>query len=149
MKPFRFALEPIRVLRQQKERAVQQQYAQALAACTVAERQLEKAGTELAAGWELLSRELGNGILNDRLINLRTWCKVLEIRRNERLAGLTEARLAAETLFQQMTAAVRDREALDRFHDKSQREHNRAVQREEQKTFDEQAVQLSGASAAM
>ena len=144
MKPFHFTLEPLRVLRQQKERAAQQRYARALAACSEAERRLEEAGSELLVGWNLLGHELGIGITADRLANLRTWCKVLEIRRNQCQAALNEARLAAEAIFQEMAAAVRDREALDRFHDRSRRAHDREALREEQKTFDELAVQLSG-----
>ena len=144
MKPFHFALEPLRVLRRQKERTAQQRYARALTACREAERYLEHAAMELQVGWNLLSHELNTGINADRMANLRTWCKVLEIRRNERQAALDQARRAAELVFLEMTAAVRDREALDRFHDKSRRSHDHGVQREEQKIFDELAVQLNG-----
>jgi flagellar biosynthesis chaperone FliJ len=42
-----------------------------------------------------------------------------------------------------MTLAVRDREALDHFYDKSRRAHAREAHREEQKTIDELAVQLN------
>ncbi len=145
MKPFRFSLESLLVLRRQKERAAQQRYAQALTACEAARLQLQSATAEMAVGWDLLGLELENGIPAGRLASLRTWCKVLEIRWNERKAALNEARRAAGLLFQEMTGAVRDREALDRFYDKSRRAHIRAVQREEQKSFDELAVQMNGA----
>jgi flagellar export protein FliJ len=149
MKPFHFTLEPLRVLRRQKERTAQQRYAQALAACNLVERQLEQAAMELVAGWKLFGEELCQGIVADRLTFLHNWCKVLETRRNEKQAELDKSRQAAEAMFQVMTAAVRDREALDRFHDKSRRIHVRAVQREEQKNFDELAVQMSGMPGPM
>jgi len=145
MKPFHFSLESLRVLRQQKERAAQKRYATALTACEGFEVQLRQATAELTVGWNLLSNELGNGIAANRLASLRAWCKVLEIRWNERQAAVNEARLAAQQAFQEMAAAVRDREALDRFHDKSRHAHDRAAQREEQKMLDELAVQLNGA----
>ena len=145
MKPFHFTLEPLRVLRGQKERAAQQRYIQALAACHEAERQLEQAATDMMAGWKVLGEELGHGIAADRLAQLHTWCKVLEIRRDEREAATEKARETAEQMFQEMTAAVRDREALDKFHDKSRLLHEREELREEQKNFDELAVQLSAA----
>jgi flagellar biosynthesis chaperone FliJ len=43
-----------------------------------------------------------------------------------------------------MTAAARDREGLDRFHDKAQLAHEREANRMEQKMFDELAVQADG-----
>jgi flagellar export protein FliJ len=145
MKPYHFSLESLRVLRQQKERAAQQRYAGALAVCHEAELQLQHATAELAAGWNLLGQELGHGTTANWLTSFRAWCKVLEIRWNERKAALDETRRTAEQLFQEMACAVRDREALDRFHDKSRHVHDCAVQREEQKMFDELAVQMNGA----
>jgi len=149
MKPFRFSLESLRVLRQQKERVAQQRYAVALTACQASEFQLQRATSELAVGWNRLSDELESGIAANRLASLRAWCKVLEIRWNERQAALNEARLAAHLALQEMARAVRDREALDHFHDKSRLAHDRAVQREEQKMLDELAVQLNGAPGAL
>jgi len=145
MKPFHFSLDSLLVLRRQKERTAQQRYARALTACNEARLQLQQATTELAVGWDLLGHELEHGVAAARLASFRTWCKVLEIRWNERKAALEETRRTAELAFQEMTLAVRDREALDRFYDKSRRAHNHKAQREEQKTFDELAVQLNGA----
>jgi len=144
MKPFHFSLESLLVLRRQKERTAQQRYARALMASEETRLQLHSATKELAVGWDLLSHELGQGIAASRLAELRAWCKVLENRWNERKAALDDARRAAGLALQDMTCAVRDREALDRFYDKSRRAHTRAVQHEEQKIFDELAVQLSG-----
>jgi len=144
MKAFNFPLESLRTLRKQREHAAQQRYARALAACDSATRVLQQAEEELNAGQALFSQELKTGATAGRIINLRTWCTVLEIRRNERTAALAEARQQAGEAFRLMTAAVRDREALDRFHDKSQRLWLRAFQAEEQKTFDELAVQRQG-----
>ena len=145
MKPFRFSLESLLILRRQKERIAQQRYARALTACEAARFELQCATTEQVTGWNLLGRELGQGISADRLASLRSWCKVLETRWNERKAALEEARHTIELAFQEMTVAARDREALDRFYVKSRHTHDRAAQREEQKIFDELAVQLNGA----
>ena len=143
MKPFRFSLELLRVLRKQKERAAQQRYVGTLTARNAAELELQRAGTELAVVWNLLGQELGQGIAAGRLADLRSWCKVLETRWNECKGSLEAARRAAEQAFQEMTLAAREREALDRFYDKSRRIHDREVLREDQKITDEMAVQLS------
>ena len=145
MKRFTFPLESLRVLRKQKERAAQQRYARALTACGRAEAQLQSVVAELEASWNSSGRELAASVTAGRLVQLRTWSMVLEIRWHEHKAVLAEARRVAEAAFQEMTVAMRDREGLDRFHDKAQRVHELAVQREEQKNYDEMAVQSSAA----
>jgi flagellar export protein FliJ len=141
MKTFHFPLESIRTLRQQRERAAQQQYARALAVCDRAARALELAEATLKTGQERLGRELQAGAPAARLAHLRTWCTVLEIRRHEGAAAAEEARRKAGEAQRLMTAAAREREALDRFHEKSQLRWQREFQAEEQKMFDELAVQ--------
>ncbi len=148
MKRFKFPLEPLRVLRQQKERAAQQRYAKALAVCKKAETQLQGAAAELETGWGSLGRELNASVAAGRLVHLRTWCTVLEIRWHERKAALAEARRVADLAFQEMVAAMRDREGLDRFHDRARLAYDLEVQRAEQKNFDEMAVQ-SGESRGL
>lgn len=143
MNKFHFSLEPLRVLRQQKEQAAQQRYARALTVCDQAEHHLQSATAELAAGWNLLSQGLEHGITADRLASLQTWCKVLKIRRNEQLAALDEARRVAGVTFREMTLAARDREALDRFYEKAHHAYVHKAESEEQKSLDELAVQLS------
>lgn len=146
MKTFRFPLEPLRVLRRQKERVAQQRYARLLLACNTAAAQLEKASGELARGREMLTRELNEGVTAARIVNLRTWCLALEIHQHERRAAFTEAQRVSQLALHEMNAARREREGLDRFYEKARRAHARETLREEQKSFDELAVQMAGAS---
>lgn len=146
MKPFKFSLESLRAPRKQKERAAQQCYAKALAACDEAAARLEKAIADLAAGWDLLTRELATGADADKIKNLRAWCATRENHRNERRAAFEEARRAVEIAFQEMVEAAREREALDCFYDKSRRAHELEVRRGEQKILDEVAARFSGAN---
>jgi flagellar export protein FliJ len=141
MKNFAFPLESLRTLRQQRERAAQQRYAQALVICDGAQRLLRLADEELKTAQAMLTGELTSGTTAARVINLRTWCAVLEARRRECASDLTNAQNAASEAFRAMNTAAREREALDRFHDKSHRIWQRACQVEEQKMFDELAVQ--------
>jgi len=141
MKAFHFPLESLRTLRQQREQAAQQKYSRALVLCDGATRALQLAEDELQAGRQMLTGELAAGAAAARILNLRTWCTVLEIRRNESAAALAEARRNAGEAFRLMTIAVREREALDHFHDKSLRLWQRAFSAAEQKVFDELAVQ--------
>src|SRR5579863_6912362 len=119
MKAFKFPLESLRTLRKQRENAAQQAYSRALAACENAERSLVLAEEELKTGHSMFQGELSAGSTASHLVHLKTWCKVLEIRRNERSTALAEARRGANEAFRTMTVAVREREALDKFYDKS------------------------------
>ncbi|HEX3624902.1 MAG TPA: flagellar export protein FliJ [Verrucomicrobiae bacterium] len=145
MKTFRFPLEPLRVLRRQKERVAQQRYARLLTASNTAAVQLEKATGELARGREVYTRELNEGVTAARIMNLRTWCMALEIHQHERRAAFTEARRISQVALNEMNGARREREGLDRFYEKARRAHARETLREEQKNFDELAVQMAGA----
>jgi flagellar export protein FliJ len=149
MKLFKFPLEPLRTLRKQKERVAQQHYARALAACDTAGTQLQGVDRELAAAWEQLVIEMSEGAAAAQILGRRSWCATLETRRNELQAALDEARRAATTALQELVAAARNREALDRFCNKSRRAHEHAAQREEQKNFDELAVQMSGTNGLL
>jgi len=146
MKAFNFPLESLRVLRKQREQTAQQRYARALAQCDDAVRGWQLAEAELNAGHAHFTRELAAGAAAARLVQLRTWCTVLEIRRNEVAAALAEARRLVNDAFRLLTAAAREREALDRFHDKSQHLWQRAFHADEQKMFDELAVQRQSAA---
>ena len=141
MKGFSFPLESIRVLRQQRERAAQQRHARALLQRDGAEQSLRLAQGELTKGYQTLGAELEHGSGMSRIVHLRTWCSVLEMRLHESEAALEEARQAATESFNFMCAARRDRETLDRFHDKSLGTWERGCQQAEQKMLDELAVQ--------
>jgi len=147
MKTFSFPLESLRTLRKQREQSAQQRYARALAHCEAAQRALQLANEDLTASQAAVSEELNRGTAAGRIVSLRTWCTVLEIRRNERQAALVEAGRAADEAFRFLNAAVRERETLDRFHEKSHRAWVLECQQEEQKMFDELAVQRQSGSA--
>lgn len=144
MKTFRFPLEPLRVLRQQKERIVQQRYARSLSACNAAAAQLENATTQLASGREQLAQALNNGVSAAKIMGLRTWCMALEIHQRERMAAFAETRRVSQMALQELTGARREREGLGRFYDRARRAYAQEVFREEQKNFDELATQLAG-----
>jgi len=143
MKRFQFPLQPIRVLREQRERAAQQRYADALRLCEDAAFQLQRASDELASSWESFCDELAAGVSASKLHQTRAWCDVLEIRQKQQDAALKAARVAMNAAWRELMTATRDREALDRYHDKCLRAHEREVQREEQKQLDELGLRLT------
>lgn len=149
MKPFHFSLESLRRLRRQKEEAAQARHSKALTVHEQAAISLKRAVADLSGGMALLAGQLAQGATADQLASTRAWCYELESRRDERKAMLDEACRRAESSRRELAVSARERETLERFHDKSFRAHAYAGRREEQKNFDEIAVQSSGVTGPL
>jgi flagellar export protein FliJ len=149
MKPFRFPLETLRTLRQHKEEEARERYAKTLRACEEAAARVQAASVELTACWKTLCDKLAAGVTGDELLRARAWCNVLELRVRERAAALEQARHAVDAVWNELMIATREREGLDRLHEKRRRTYDRDVQREEQKNLDELALQLAQSPVAV
>jgi len=143
MKSFHFSLSALSVLREQHEQAMQKKYADSLRFCEESAARVEAASHDLMTCWQDLTGKLSAGVSAMEFLRARAWCNVLELRLKERTAALEQARLKVDAVWQEMLIATRDRESLDRFHDKKRRVYNADAQREEQKELDELAVQLA------
>jgi flagellar export protein FliJ len=143
MKTFHFSLSALSVLREQQEQAAQKKYADALRICEAAAGRVQAASQELVACWHDLTGKLSSGVSAVEFLRSRAWCNVLELRLKERAAALEQARLKVDAVWHEMLVATRDRESLDRFHNKKRRAYDRDVQRKEQKEMDELAIQLA------
>jgi flagellar export protein FliJ len=148
MKPFRFALQPLRSLRERKEQDARAEYAAKLHACEEAAARMQAASTELTAAWTRVSGELAAGTTGIALLRARAWCNVLELRVKERASILEEARHLVDTAWQGLIRATHEREALDRLHDRRREAYNLAASREQQKVMDELGLQLFHSPAA-
>lgn len=140
MKPFRFSLQSVRVIRERKEQAAQQHYAAVLRDHERAASQLERANAELAASWEALCQQVTHGATATELRRARAWCSALETRQKERATEMQQARYALETATRELLNAARDRQALDHLHDQHRATYDREAQREEQKLLDEMGL---------
>lgn len=149
MKSFRFPLQSLRVLREQKERAAQKRYAEALRATEEATAKLETGTHELAAAWAALCEEVAAGATIAKLHHTRAWCGELERRCEKLNAALKSAQRLAHEAWRDMALAARDREALDRLRAKRRRAFDREVRRDEQKQLDEMGLRLSFTTPAM
>lgn len=143
MKSFHFSLSALSVLREQHEQAAQKKYAESLRFCEEAAARVEAASRELMTCWHDLTGKLSAGVSAMEFLRARAWCNVLELRLKDRTSALEQARLKVDAVWQEMLLATRDRESLDRFHNKKRRAYNLDVQRKEQKDLDELAIQLA------
>jgi flagellar export protein FliJ len=142
MKPFRFSLQSLRVLREQKERVTQKRYVEALRASDAAAAKLDAGTHELSAAWVELCEEVVHGITVAKLCQTRAWCGTLERRCAELATALKSAQQAAQEAWREMALATRDRKVLDQLRDKSRRAYDREAQRDEQKQLDEMGINL-------
>ena len=137
MKRFRFPLQPLRTLREQKEQIAQQRYAEVLRAVEAAEHLVQETVDSLESSWSWLRDQMTDGSFAKRLDDTRAFCGVLDGRRKEQEAVLGRERERLTEAWQVMMVATQDREVLDRFFEKCQRAHDLDARREEQKTLDE------------
>ena len=149
MKPFRFSLQPLLSLKQQAEQSARERYAGTLRACEEAAARVQQASVELTECWTGLCHKLASGVNSAELLRARAWCNVLELRVKERAAALESARLAVDAVWQQLMVVTREREALDRLHDRQRRVYKRNLQAAEQKALDEVALQLINLPASV
>ncbi len=149
MKPFRFALQPILLLKQQAEQTARERYAATLRACEEAAARVQQASIELTECWTGLCQKLAEGVASGELLRARAWCNVLELRVKERAAALEKARHAVDGVWQELMIATRERESLNRLQERRRAAYNRAVQSAEQKEMDELALQLLQSPASM
>ncbi|HYG23419.1 MAG TPA: flagellar export protein FliJ [Verrucomicrobiae bacterium] len=147
MKAFRFSLQPIRVLREQKEQKSQQAFSRAMRLHEQAALQLKVASDELLAAWNALCRETSAGVNAAQLSRTRTWCNSLELRQKECAEAAQRARRAMDAAMREMLVATRDRKAIDQYHERCRDTYNLAAQREEQKILDELGIRRAPASA--
>lgn len=143
MKSFHFSLSTLSVLREQQEQAAQKKYADALQFCEAAAASVQTASQELMTCWHELTGKLSSGVSAVEFLRARAWCNVLELRLKERTSALEQARLKVDAVWQEMLLATRDRESLDKLHNKKRRAYNAEVQRKEQQELDELAIQLA------
>jgi len=149
MKRFQFSLQAIQSQRQHKEELARERYAGALRACEQAARNMQTASYEEAAAWAALNHQLEAGLNSDDLLQARAWCHALELHVAECGAHLRKTEEKATLSWQALLLATREREALDRFHQKRRVAHHRCAQKEEQKLLDEVAIQRAGRARAL
>src|SRR5579885_2630977 len=140
MKPFGFSLQSLRVLREQKERAAQRRYAEALRASEEAAARLDREARELAAAWTAMAGAVAGGVAAATLRQTGAWCAELERRCAQWTAALNSAERAAHEAWHDLVLATRQREVLDRLHEKCRHAYDRELRREEQKQLDEMGL---------
>ena len=141
MKPFKFTLEAVATTRRRAEQTALEHYAQALLAKQSALSQLEAVQHDLDDAWLRLRDLLESGCSASAATRLRQESQYLEEDRKLREQTVAQAELAVGQALQQMLAARKQREAVEKFRGKQRLAHDHDSQRETQKFLDEMATQ--------
>jgi flagellar export protein FliJ len=139
MKPFRFTLEPLRIVREMKEREAMEKYGRALMEVRQRKEELEHAREE--EGWvqEEIKRRLEEGVSIGHILQQRLCCVHLEQVRKQAAMAVETAEKEAKQALNAMLLARRNREIVDKFKARQRVVYDRALTIEEQKLMDELA----------
>jgi flagellar FliJ protein len=139
MKAFRFSLQAILTLREEREQEAQRHYARKLRAAEVINTALEAVVQQLLLlGTEQNSR-LQNGMPASDLERLGNYRILLDERRARLNQDLALARQAADQAQAALLKATQDRQALEDYRKKLHRTYDYALARDEQKLLDDLA----------
>jgi len=141
MKTFRFTLEAVATTRRRVENVALENYAHALLVRAGALRQLEATQRELDAVWARVREEMTQGCAAAKAAQLRLQARLLEEDRTAREEALAHAERGANQALQQMLAARKQREAVDKLRGRQRLSYDRDVARDSQKFLDELATQ--------
>jgi flagellar export protein FliJ len=137
MKPFRYKLRAVAMLRERHEHDSLDRYAQALAQRAQALVRLESAERDLSAARFELQERVAGGCAAHVINGLQIHCETMNQRRARCASEVQSAERAVNQRLAEMLAARREREAVEKHHQRSRDEHRRAGQREEQKWLDD------------
>ena len=137
MKRFHFTLEAVRTLRLRQEHNAQEAYAQTLAARLLALTRLENVQEELNANSQELREQIMNGCRASEAAQAYDYQRSLVQRRDDSRNVLNQAERRVNAALQTMLNARRQRELVDKFHDKQFLRHQREQSRAEQKIMDD------------
>lgn len=148
MKPFRFSLEAVRVLRRRQEQSALEEYGRMVWKRQQAALALQAAEHKLESTWLLSRQALNDGSSACHVSQLRDYCHTLEINVQTCRRELNAAESGVATAWQRLLIARQELEAVEKLHEQRRAEHDRELQREEQKLLDEMALRTRAAAVA-
>ena len=137
MKKWRFSLEAVRILKQRLEEEAARKHSQALVQLGHAKALLAETEKQLEAAARNCSKR--QKVSAAELLQLTQYMTLLERQRTERQTSCCEAEKQVTLARAHLEKVAREREILDRLHDRRKAEHEFHLARQEQKWLDELA----------
>jgi flagellar export protein FliJ len=139
MKPFRFTLEALRIIRERQESEAMEKYGRALMELKRRREALEQAASEVVWMQEEIKRRLEEGSMVAHIMHQQLSLVHLEQVRKEAGEAVDAAGKEVKEALQAMLKARRNREIVDKFQARQRAVYDRALTLEEQKLMDELA----------
>ena len=140
MKAFRFTLQALLTLSEEKEQAVQRRYAQALRDLQTALDHRKAVEQETALWQEHLRRARRTGAVAAQLAQMLGFGCVLEERAREADQEVLLARQKVDQMTQELVNARREREKFDKCRERQRHAYIAGLWKAEQKLLDELAT---------
>lgn len=142
MKPFRFSLQSLGPLREQKENTALEIYAAKLSERHTAQASAARAQDAFEAARQEWSAASTKGQTAAELRLLAQNCQLLIRRREDQMQKLAQAHAQSESARREMLQARQQREILDHLRGQQKHAYDLECARQEQKVADEQASQI-------
>lgn len=148
MKAFRFSLQAILTLREEKEQEAQRLYAKALRVVEAVQAELDAVNRRLLELDSEQQARLQTGLPASELERFGNYRVVLIERRTRLQNDLARAQQAAEQARQALVKATQARQALENYREKLHHAYNLVLSREEQKMLDDLASRPAALTGA-
>lgn len=148
MKAFRFSLQAILTLREEREQEAQRHYARMLRAVQAVNAELAAVDRQLTALAAEQQARLGTGLMANELERLGNYRVVLEERLGILQRDLARAQQASDLAKDALIKATQSRQALENYRQKLHRAYDYTLAREEQKLLDDLAGRASTLAGA-
>ena len=142
MKKFRFSLQAVFTVLQQREQAALEVYAKALAERQRASEKLSDAQRQCRQAWDFNRQRVLSGARAVQLTQAGESCVLAKELEERRAGALLCAQRVVDGALETLLEARQSREAVDKFRARQQERYNREAQREEQKVIDELAQHM-------
>jgi flagellar export protein FliJ len=139
MKKFRFTLQALFTVHQQREQAALKVYARALTDRQDASQKLSDAERQCQEAWDFNRQRMVSGAPAAHLWQAEQYCALAKKFLEQRAEALLCAQRVVDRALKTLLEARQSREAVDRFRTRQQEHHRRETQREEQKIIDDLA----------
>jgi flagellar export protein FliJ len=139
MKKFRFSLQAVFTVLQQREQAALEVYARALTERQRAADKLSEAQRQCEQAWDFSRQRVLAGVYAAELTQAGQLCVLAKDLQERRAGALLCAQQVVDGALETLLEARRSREAVDKFRARQQERYNREAQREEQKVIDDLA----------
>jgi flagellar export protein FliJ len=150
VKKFRFTLQALFTVYQQREQAALEVYARALTERQKASEKLAEAERRCLEAWDFNRLRMASGLSAAELWRSQQYCVLAKKAQERQMEAWRHTQRVVDRVLEGLLATRQAREAVEKYRTRQQERHYRDTQREEQKIIDDLSRQtevLTGISS--